>query len=76
MKTKLFQKIGKTISILSLLTVLGSTPTMASPLFGSESKYVCSQPNAYGQLVDVYEVKTYAFGVEISSKMVFKMHEE
>jgi hypothetical protein len=72
MKKTLFHKIGRTLSVLTLVIALSATPTMATPFFGSEKHYVCSQPDAYGNMVDVYEVKTYAFGFEVSSKMVFE----
>ena len=75
MKKSPFYKFGRILSVMSLLIALSTTPTMASPLFGTERTYVCSQQDAYGRVVDVYEEKTYFFGILVDSEMVFEFRD-
>lgn len=72
MKKSPFYKFGRILSVMSLLIALSTTPTMASPMFGTERTYVCSQQDAHGRTVNVYEEKTYFFGFEVASEMVFE----
>jgi hypothetical protein len=75
MKKSPFYKLGRVFSVMSLLIALSTTPTMASPFIGTERTYVCSQQDAYGRIIDVYEEKTYFFGFEVASEMVFEVRD-
>lgn len=76
MKKNLFSKVVKMASLLSILVVLSAQPTMANPFFGTEERLIATQ-HAYGNVgQEVWEVKTYVFGILVSTKLRFVIIEE
>lgn len=76
MKKNLFSKVVKTAGLLAIAMVLSTEPTMANPIFGQQRTLIATQ-HAYGNVgQEVWEVKTYVFGILVSTRLEFVIIEE